>query len=472
MRPDDGSVAGPSEPRFKLRLLGFPGVTTANGAPIAGLGPGKPLALLAYLSVRGEARRDELVDLLWGDVSEANAKNAFRQALHRLRTALGEDVIPQDRDRVELANRDAIATDRDAFLDSLEKGNLSEAVDLYRGDFLEALELGESVFGAWVDAERTRLKGRFQSALQNASEAALATGRWLEALQYVQRLTTVAPYDETAAVLEANVLVSAGRGAEALIALRRFSQAMREQLDLPPSQRVQDMISRIERADAQREPPTRQKPRETRFVGREPDIARMMTLTRGLASEQGALLVVEGPSGIGKSRLVAEFISRTRSLGPLLVLRGRERPVGTSLPYASVAEALRSALNAPGVAGTGRHLLAEAARILPELRDSFDLPEAGPIDAEGGRLRFFEGIAALLDSAAYEQPVCMVLDDMHNASALTIDLVDYLAARLHSSPVLIVLVLRGESDSSSQRRIRESAHSLAESDRSLVLTVE
>jgi DNA-binding SARP family transcriptional activator len=427
---------------------------------------------LAYLTVRGEARRDELVDLLWGDVSEANAKNAFRQALHRLRTALGEDVIPQDRERVALIGKDAIASDRDAFLDHLEKGNLAAAVDLYRGDFLEGLELGESVFGSWVDAERTRLKGRFHSALQNASEAALATGRWLEALQYVQRLTAVAPYDETAAVLEANVLVAAGRAAEALVALRRFTQAMREQLDLPPSPRVRDMISRIERADSQREPQPRQKAKEAKFVGREPDIARMMTLARGLAAEQGALIVVEGPAGIGKSRLVTEFIARIRSLGPLLVLRGRERPAGSALPYASVAEAVRGALKAPGVAGTGRHLLAEAARILPELRDSFDLPEPGPIEAEGGRLRFFEGVAALLDSAAYEQPVSVVLDDMHNASGLTIDLVDYLAARLHSSPVLIVLLLRGEADSATLRRVRDSAQSLAESDRSLVLTVE
>src|SRR6185436_19889838 len=110
-----------NEPRYRLRLLGFPAVTTTDGSPITGLGPGKPLALLAYLSVRGEARREELVDLLWGEVSEANARNAFRQALHRLRTALGEHIIPQDRERVELANREAIVSDRDAFLELLEK---------------------------------------------------------------------------------------------------------------------------------------------------------------------------------------------------------------------------------------------------------------------------------------------------------------------------------------------------------------
>lgn len=444
MSPDDGVVTEEAV-KFRLRLLGHPALTASDGSHVSGLGPGKPLALLAYLAVRREARRDELVDLLWGEVSEANARNAFRQALHRLRTALGEQIIPMDRDRVELAAGAGLAADRDAFLAALESGNVAAAIDVYRGDFLEGFDLGEPVFDSWVDAERTRLKGRFQSALQGGAEAALASGRWLEALQYVQKLTAIAPFDETAALLEANVLVAAGRTPEALESLRRFSQALREQLDLPPSPRVREMVSRIERAEPARSPAG--KPKETTpFVGREADVGRLMALARGLSSEEGATLFVVGPTGIGKSRLVAEFLARARSLGPMLVLRGRERAAGTALPYASVAEALRGALRAPGVAGTGRHLLAEASRILPELRDSFDLPEPGPIGAEGGRLRFFEGIAALLDSAAYEQPVCLVLDDMHLASASTLDLVAYLTGRLHSSPVLILLLHRDDVD--------------------------
>jgi DNA-binding SARP family transcriptional activator/dipeptidyl aminopeptidase/acylaminoacyl peptidase len=414
------------------------------------------LALLAYLAVRNEARRDELVDLLWGEVNEVNARNAFRQALHRLRTALGERAIPQDPDRVQLARQDVVSIDRDDFVNAIERGDIFGAVDLYRGDFLEGFEIGEPVFDSWVDAERTRLKGRFQSALQRGAESALGTGRWLEALQYVQRLTSLAPYDESAALLEANVLVSAGRTVEAMTTLRRFSQVLRDQLDLAPSAKVREMLARIERADANREPsPARAK--ETPFVGREGEIARLMGLLRGLAAEQGATLYLEGPVGIGKSRLMSEFVGRARSVGPLLVLRGRERPVGATLPYACVAEALRGALKAPGVAGTGRHLLAEASRILPELRDSFDLPDPGPVEAEGGRLRFFEGIAALLDSAAYEQPVCVVLDDMHHASAATLELISYLSGRLHGSPVLILLAYRSDVEQSAIHRARLDA---------------
>src|SRR5689334_960152 len=98
VNPDDGAVTDRIRVKFELRHLGYPALAAGDGSHVNGLGPGKPLAMLAFLAVRGQARRDELVDLLWGEVNETNARNAFRQALHRLRSALGEDILPMDRD--------------------------------------------------------------------------------------------------------------------------------------------------------------------------------------------------------------------------------------------------------------------------------------------------------------------------------------------------------------------------------------
>ncbi|MCR4342250.1 MAG: hypothetical protein NUW01_20430, partial [Gemmatimonadaceae bacterium] len=85
-----------------------------------------------------------------------------------------------------------------------------------------------------------------------------------------------------------------------------------------------------------------------------------------------------------------------------------------------------------------QHLLAEAARLLPELRDPVDLPQPAGLGDDTERVRFFEGIAALIDAVAYEQPVCMVLEDLHHASGSTVELVRYLGRRLQQSPVLII----------------------------------
>jgi predicted ATPase len=208
------------------------------------------------------------------------------------------------------------------------------------------------------------------------------------------------------------------------------------------------MLARLERPSEHWTPPRageRVSPKtapDIPFVGRDEELARLMAFARELGSEQGATILIDGVAGIGKTRLVDEFIARARATTPMLILRSRERLGGSAVPYAGVADALRAAIRAPGVAGASQHLLAEAARILPELRDNFTLPAAGPIDDEAARLRFFEGVAAFVDAVAYEQPVCIVIDDLQHASAATTDLLTYLSARLQQSPVLLLLIAR------------------------------
>src|SRR5207253_9411246 len=111
-----------------------------------------------------------------------------------------------------------------------------------------------------------------------------------------------------------------------------------------------------------------------------------------------------------------------RSLGGVLALNGRERAAGAQLPYGIFAEALRPLVRAPGVAGASAHLLAEAARLLPELRDSLDLPQVTAVEDESARLRFFEGVAAFIDAAAYEQHTIVALDDAQHLPPSSLDL--------------------------------------------------
>src|SRR3990172_924879 len=107
---------------FQLRVLGPPLLRDGSGVTPPALGWGKPLALLCLLVVRNEVRRDEVVDLLWRDVDEGKARNAFRQALHRLRSALGDDLLPQDREVLRLARSDALLVDLDRFLSAVSTG--------------------------------------------------------------------------------------------------------------------------------------------------------------------------------------------------------------------------------------------------------------------------------------------------------------------------------------------------------------
>src|SRR5258708_11029807 len=349
--------------RYSVRLVGPPSVRDVWGRPVPGLGFGKPLAMLAFLATRGEVRRDELIELLWGGNPEANARNAFRQALHRLRWALGEEVIPQDRDRVGLrrAPGPLISVDRDRCLACIGAGQLLEAAELYRGDFLEGVTLGEPSFDQWVESERTQLRSQAQALLREVTQISFENGQTSRAAEFAQRLTRLAPFDEDAALLEATVLVAAGRREEAVGGLRRFSTRLDDELDLAPSARVTDMLSRIERSSGPAAVKSgRASPSASStvpFVGLAADLSKLLSLVGELSRERRATVMIEGAAGAGKSRLAAELIVRATSLAPLLILRGRER-ASAAVPYASIAEALRGVLRAPGVAGTSQHLLA------------------------------------------------------------------------------------------------------------------
>ncbi|MBA3645099.1 MAG: PD40 domain-containing protein [Gemmatimonadaceae bacterium] len=411
------------------------------GRGVAGLSSGKPLALLSYLIVQAKAPREEVLGLLWGDVPEARARNAFRQALHRLRSALGENALPHDRDILAIAPEIAAATDVARFQRCLATGNYDQASEEYTGDFLAGLDVGESAFHEWRDTTSKQYKAKYRDALRTVIQNHIDSGDVSGALRRTAELSANDAGDADAATLYASTLLGAGRRAEALQIMESFEQRYQLDFGTTAPAAVREFVARLRRA--REEPrgtgPTRQ---QIRFVGREPELSILLTRIRALERGAGSLVIVAGEAGAGKTRLIEEFSVRTLDVGPCLLLQGRERSPDAAIPYASIAEALRGVLDAPGLSGTGQHLLAEAARLLPQLRDQFALPPITDISDDAGRLRFYEGIAALFDSVAYEQPVCLALDDFHNCSPATLSLVAYLVERLRSAPILFAIAGR------------------------------
>ena len=94
---------------LQLHLLGGLQVTRAD-IPITSFISNKVPALLAYLAVTHRAHlRDKLATLLWGEMSDADAKNNLRQALTNLRK-IAEEYLTITRDSIEFTG--------DCFLDS------------------------------------------------------------------------------------------------------------------------------------------------------------------------------------------------------------------------------------------------------------------------------------------------------------------------------------------------------------------
>ena len=163
----------------------------------------------------------------------------------------------------------------------------------------------------------------------------------------------------------------------------------------------------------------------TTTVGREAEQALLReSLARAAAGAAHAVLLI-GDAGIGKTRLLAEMAA-TAMRRNALVLRGRGTEIEGLPPYLLFLEALQPFIaSAAGRAlhrRLGRRVVA-AGELFPELAKP---GRNGSLPPEDARLRLFEAVGELIDAAAADQPVVLILDDLHWADAASLDLLCHL----------------------------------------------
>src|SRR5258708_22600804 len=145
-------------PKVRLSLLARFVLSGPDG-PV-GL-PNKKLAgLLAYLACTAPVpqSREKLATLLWGSHFETQAQQNLRQALFRLRRALGHDALISDDEKVWLAPGviDCDAARLEALIREGSRASLAAAADLYRGPLLADVTIAEESWTDWLSAERRR----------------------------------------------------------------------------------------------------------------------------------------------------------------------------------------------------------------------------------------------------------------------------------------------------------------------------
>ena len=148
---------------LRLKLLGSFEARGSSGQTVEISGK-KAQALLAYLALSpGKSLpREKLVNLLWSDRGDAQARGNLRQVLVTLRRDLeGIDPAPLlfERDTIT-GDAAAISTDVGEFqwlAASSALDDLRQAATLYEGEFLDGLAIRDPAFEEWLSGERSRL---------------------------------------------------------------------------------------------------------------------------------------------------------------------------------------------------------------------------------------------------------------------------------------------------------------------------
>ena len=427
---------------FALTLLGTPVLHSAEGRAVAiGI---KPLALLAYLALEGRPHsREALAGLLWGESSEVEARASLRQALKQLREAAG-DVLQADRTLVSLGGplECDVLEFREAVL--MDSGRAA-TFDIPR--FFQGVSVRHApLFEEWLSATRSTLLRQYHVVLARLTREAMSRWRWREAFEFADRWLASDPLSDEAALLAIEARFLSGNRAAALSRFAEYRATLVREAGCQPSRALLALIQRVE---SDREDPDRPITDEwfthapafqSRLVGREREWNLFSRAWKAAKRGEGRIILMEGESGVGKTRLAEEALRWIVTNGGT-VLRGRCHEGRAGMPYEPLVEALRGTLTAPGLAATSPEWLVEAARVMPELRQRFPGLPTPPAADPGEAWRLFEGLAQLLTAVAGERPVAIAIDNLQWCDEDSSNLLRFLARRLEHAPVLWVIML-------------------------------
>lgn len=186
--------------------------------------------------------------------------------------------------------------------------------------------------------------------------------------------------------------------------------------------------------------------RVTPFVGREEELLALGAAWQSAQQCMPGLVLVSGDAGIGKTRLLEEFVGRLDHDAIAIAARCREEPGAPALwPWIQI---VRSCLARYGE----KQFLDSLPRIEPLLLSTQvsvprrEVPYEAEPRGEPARFRLFDGVASFLRTAATREPLLLVFDDLHRADAASIRLLAFVAHEFAHSPTLILAAARGTID--------------------------
>jgi len=442
---------------------------------------------------------DLLIEILWPNSMPHAAATTLRSAINALRNVLEPDRPSRAPSRyiVTQAPGYAFHLTTDIWLDVQEferrlnqaqplaehdprRHFLEGAINLYKDDYLIS-----DPYADWLQTERGRLRERFFNALLQTAELYAETGRYADAITTCRRMLARDEVRENACQALMRYQAESGDSAGALLTYERCRSILSDELGADPSPLTQILHQRILNGEIEPRPAAAHTPTAAThaaaeglphdhaihqpvilpqrtlfpvldlnypqgFVGRETEIDAIVRRQKNALAGAGALLILEGEAGIGKTRLAYHALQAAADLGAT-VISATCQVLEKDLPFAPLSDSLGRylyGLSDQVVRSLPAAVLAQLVQIIPSLQDRLRIPSVQtaeiPASADENRLRLIESIVALLAALADQRPLVLFLDDLHWADSDTLAVLSRLAQRVPEIPCFLLLAYRSE----------------------------
>jgi len=336
---------------------------------------------------------------------------------------------------------------------------IEHALSLYTGDLLE------DIYDDWCVSERERLRQVWLGTLDRYSQILQATGKVNEALKSVQIWVNAEPFDEAAQRRLMSLYALTGERAKAIQTYHSFARSLVEELDTEPLPETQSLLQSIQSGQALVETDALKVIRTPRrsviprpqvfstlpFIGRQSEIATLEDAYRGAAEGSGRLVLVTGEAGIGKTRLLQEYLALHPDFSGL---QSACYELDSMVPFAPLRQALENSPLLDELANTQfpPAWATTLTPIFPELMRQFPGANFSSHQVDGVSLReALVNLIIYLSGTCQNPPLLLILDDLHWADTPTWELLASLTRRVLSTQLLIIGLFRVE-DLPAERR--------------------
>ncbi|MBL7499933.1 AAA family ATPase [Frankia sp. CNm7] len=487
---DPARVAGrgPADETLRINVLGD--LTVSRDGVALDVGGRRQRAVLGLLVLaRGDAvPANRLIDLLWENQPPPGATGALQSYVSHLRRRIEPDRDARSRGSVIVRMGPGYAltvgpdvVDAWRFEQLVRRAStgadpagrvatLVDALELWRGP-----AFAEYRDESWTVAEVARLTELREVAREQLVEARLGCGETAVVVPEIEALVAEQPLREERWRLLVLALYRSHRQGDALGALRRARAVLADELGVDPGPALRALEAEVLShapslvptspslvaasapvpAPAAMAAPARpdlvpaaRSSGPDSLVDRDREVAELAACVADARDGQARLVVIEGPAGIGKTRLLAEA-RRLAATHTARIFTARGSQLEKEYGFGAVRQLFEAAVAAPP---PGQDLLAGAAARAAMV---FDVEPATPAEAVAplgpaagspqradGSLAVLHGLYWLTVRLAADGPVMLAIDDLQWCDSASLRFLSYLVRRAEGLPILIVATLR------------------------------
>ncbi|WP_054870492.1 AAA family ATPase [Caloranaerobacter sp. TR13] len=265
----------------------------------------KAEALFYYLVVNREATRDELVALLWGELSETKAKKNLRNTMYKIRKSFEMDIIISPQKQIVMLNPEIdLHVDLDVFLSDSDND-----IKAYSGEFLQGFLVKDAQkFDEWLLSTRENFKDIYISKLYKKINESQFKNEYDLVENYAKLLIEADEFDEKAHRILMKLYSNKGAYNRAIDIYNRLLKRLDDELGITPELETRELYENIlfrrnlyEKKNLSNKEFFYGRNKELQFLER--------NYKKFIYDKDSKPVLIIGEAGIGKTKLKDKFLS-------------------------------------------------------------------------------------------------------------------------------------------------------------------